>query len=90
MAKHVKSDVTFPADASILYQPGLHPAVSLMEEEKESLPLMKNYGYLILNKYISGIWILICILFGNSAQQLKHRPSTFPAKLLAGNNMVQT
>lgn len=50
---------------------------------------MKNYGYLILEKYIRGIWILICILFGNSAQQLKRRPSTFPAKLLALNSMVQ-
>lgn len=41
MARHVKSDVTFLADAGILYQPGLNPTVSLMKEEKKSLLLMK-------------------------------------------------
>lgn len=76
MARYVKPDVPFPADAGILYQPGINPTVSLMREEKKKLTVNENYAYLILDKHIKSIWILICILFANSVQQLKHEPST--------------
>lgn len=62
MARHIKSDVTFPADVGILYQAGLNPTVSLMEEAKKKMfTVSKNYGYLILDEYIETVWILICI-----------------------------